>query len=74
MVSNKFCLNGMILQVRVPPMPPLDPHNIRYIRPSRLTLAFDLVSTRAVGASINACALIPGVVGETRMFLKNKLR
>eukprot|EP00434_Breviolum_minutum_P024597 symbB.v1.2.021723.t1/scaffold1894.1/size98026/2 len=27
----------------------------------RLTLAFDLVSTRAVGASINACALIPGV-------------
>lgn len=27
----------------------------------RLTFAFDLVSTRAVGASIDACALIPGV-------------
>ena len=28
---------------------------------ARLTFAFDLVSTRAVGASIDACALIPGV-------------
>ncbi|CAE8618635.1 unnamed protein product, partial [Polarella glacialis] len=31
------------------------------IDPERLTWAHALVSTRAVGASINACALIPGV-------------